>query len=80
MKVVAVRDDGALLITSGRAALIHSPDGTWVTSVDSALARGGWEPASGPLPSDLPKNAEAQLAEFEAQLKRSQYLIDGPSG
>lgn len=44
MKVVAVRDDGALLVTHGDkgAAAIISEDGSWLTTVGSALARGYW--------------------------------------
>lgn len=42
MKVEAVRDDGALLVSHGRAAAIISDDGTWLTTTGSALARGYW--------------------------------------
>lgn len=49
MKIVAIRDDGALLVAHGdnRAAAIVLEDQTFLTTIDSALARGYWnEPTS----------------------------------
>lgn len=69
MRVEAVRDDGALLVThGGRAAAIISPDGTWLTTVGSALARGYWdEPAPGTI---IPNEQRAQLIERLQELDR----------
>jgi hypothetical protein len=68
MKVEAVRDDGSLMITSGPVAAIHSTEGTWVVSRDSALARGSWSHTDVPLPEglpeDLPERMTAKLAEL----------------
>ncbi len=50
MKVVAKRDDGALLVVDGEAAAIVADDRAWVLPRDSALARGDWEPDSSDTP------------------------------
>lgn len=68
MKVEAVRDDGALLITDGTddedtAAAIVSDDGLWVTLKHSALARGDWTANNRDLPESLPKDLAARLAQ-----------------
>lgn len=49
MNVVAVRDDGALLVTTGgQVAAIVSDEGAWLTTRGAALARGTWtEPGPG---------------------------------
>ena len=67
MKVEAVRDDGALLITDGTddentAAAIISDDGVWVTLKYSALARGEWAPDNRGLPESLPDDLATGLA------------------
>lgn len=45
MKIEAVRDDGALLVTAGGrgAAIVGTNDEVWGTSAGSALARGEWD-------------------------------------
>lgn len=50
MIVEAKRDDGALLVTDGDAAVVVVGDQAWVTPRDAVLARGNWVPASGPVP------------------------------
>lgn len=80
MKIEAVRDDGALLISHGRAAAIISEDGIWLTTVVSALARGYWDD---PGPKDkIPPRQVASLIralkEHESQLPPpNPFLEDG---
>lgn len=78
MRVEAERDDGALLVTDGPAAAIIADGREWVTSRESALARGDWEPSDAPLP-DFSDDLPAQLAAFRDRLERStaaQYPSD----
>jgi hypothetical protein len=70
MKVEAERDDGALLVTDGLAAAIIADGQEWVTSRESALARGEWEPSDAPLPA-VSAGLPAQLAAFHTKLERS---------
>lgn len=80
MKVEAVRDDGALLVSHGRGAAIISEDGTWFTTVGAALARGYWDD---PGPNDkVPAGQVPQLIkalnEHGAQLPPpNPFLEDG---
>jgi 2'-5' RNA ligase len=71
MNVVAVRDDGALLVTLSRgdAAAIISDDGVWVTTRGSALARGSWSEPSGEKPPAgvLADQLNAQLTKLNAE-------------
>jgi hypothetical protein len=69
MKVEAVRDDGALLVTDGPAAAIVDGDQFWITSRDSALARGAWEPATGSeqLPPDVGQRLVEPLLAFRRE-------------
>jgi hypothetical protein len=67
MKVVAKRDDGALLVAEGDAALIVLGDNAWLTSKGSALARGEWEPADDPTPPAVRAKA-ALLAKYRTEL------------
>lgn len=53
MKVEAVRDDGAILITEGKAAAVVLGGQRWITDRDSALSRSGWEPTTGTVPAAL---------------------------
>lgn len=78
MKVEAERDDGALLVTDGPAAAIIADGREWVTSRESALARGDWELSDAPLP-DFSTELPGLLAAFRSQLQRStadQYPSD----
>lgn len=67
MKVEAKRDDGALLVTDGDAAIIVNGASTWITSKASALARGQWEPATGDVPEAATRQA-AKLRQFQDEL------------
>lgn len=60
MKVLAVRDDGALLVGNDDepAGVIVSEDGMWGTSQDAALSRGSW---SAPDGQTVPTDAEQQI-------------------
>jgi hypothetical protein len=71
VKVEARRDDGALLVTEGPAAVVVLDDRAWVTSRDSALARGSWEPASGDVPEAATAKAD-DLAAFRTELDEQQ--------
>lgn len=80
MKVVAVRDDGALLVAHGanRAAAIVSEDGSWLTTIDSALARGYW---NDPGPSDKVPAAQTApliraLTAHGAQLPHNPFITE----
>lgn len=44
VRVVAVRDDGALLVQGGGQCYIFSGDGVFPMSCAAALARGVWKP------------------------------------
>lgn len=67
LAVVAVRDDGALLITDGgegaaTPAAIVSGDNMWVTLRDAALSRGTWSPDNRDVPTNLPTDLADRLA------------------
>lgn len=71
LQVVAVRDDGALLValSTGNAAAVMSDDGVWVTTRDAALARGTWAASSGEVvPTGvLADKLSTQLAQLNAE-------------
>lgn len=70
MKIEAVRDDGALLVTAGGpgAAIVSADGAVWGTSVGSALARGEWdEPGS---ESVVPQRVRGYVAEVIEQMNR----------
>lgn len=68
MKVEAKRDDGALLVTDGRAAIVVAPTGgTWLTSRESALTRGNWEPSTDEVPAAA-RGLAGQLRSYSTEL------------
>lgn len=78
--VVAVRDDGALLVTDGgdgaaTPAAIVSDDGLWVTLRDAALSRNAWRPSRRSLPKDLPADLGDRLA---AKRREAEPAEGGP--
>jgi 2'-5' RNA ligase len=71
MKVEAVRSDGVLLVThGGRAAAIVSDDGTWLTTRESAFARGNWDrPGSEDvIPFLARENLASELSNLDTEL------------
>lgn len=68
----AVRDDGALLVVSGPAAVVVGPDGDmWVTGRDAALSRGSWSPSAAPVP-EIGPGTLAELERYRTDLLGSQ--------
>lgn len=62
MNVVAVRDDGALLVTAGGiGAVLISEGGTFPTSSGAALARGEWNESNG---EQVPAAERLRVAEL----------------
>lgn len=68
-KLIARRDDGAYLIevAGSPCALTVGDDGDggtgiWANSLDAIAARGGWDDASGDLPTEVLEAVEAFIA------------------
>lgn len=70
LSVRARRDDGAILAAAdGGCAVIIDSDGVrmWPASLDSALARGTWEKASGALDAAVQGRAQELLARLKPE-------------
>lgn len=75
MNVEAERDDGALLVTDGPAALVVLDGRAWPTSRESALARGSWKPSSAPVPQAA-RDSAPRLTELRQDLQRQATALE----
>jgi hypothetical protein len=73
LKVLATRDDGARLIGDDDLshALLESDDGSIITTIDAAAARGYWNWASEPASVQLPAKTEAAIRRASAEFTAS---------
>ena len=79
MNVLAVRDDGALLVVDGDkpAGVIVSNDGIYGTTHGAALARGSWEnPTGQQVPAEAEDQVSSLLAEWNTDLADEYPLTD----
>lgn len=68
MNVVAVREDGALLVVDvGSRAAVVSDGAIWVTTRDAALARGEWAADDRPVPTEVVAELAARFAAAKAE-------------
>lgn len=70
MNILAVRDDGALLVTGGgEAAIIVSDEGLFTTTRGAALARGTWgDVTTEVVPLEVRDRVRRQLDELDTEL------------
>lgn len=70
MKVIASRDDGAILVVDGPAAAVVSDGQVWFSSRASATSKGvSWVAASGLVPAAVRSQVQQGLARLKQELE-----------